>query len=599
MNEEPPPTAGTAPDMPDAGRVVGGRYRLEALLGRGGMATVWRARDASLDRPVAVKLLRPEILADPDLALRFRREAHAATVLRHPNVVACLDTGRDGDQPYLVMELVEGEDLASRLRRDGALPQADALRIATDVARGLAVAHARGVVHRDVKPGNILLGADGRARVTDFGIARLAAEAEAALPGTTLGSVHYFSPEQARGATTTPASDVYGLGLVLFEMLTGTRAFGGSTPTEIALARVEAPAPSARAVNPAVTPALDAIVRRATAPQPADRYPNAGALAADLEALARPADSTSPTTIVTTGGPAALPGPPSSAASPAGTAARRTEAAHRRAPAGRDGPGLAVPSLLLVAIVLGVAGAAGAFLLGGGPGLAVESPGGVAEIDPTDPPPGTPAAEEPATSAPEDPATGGPATDLPTPRTGADGTADLCEAAGSDTCSLGAAVYAPSRFAPAVQFAVADGWSTFLHQPGIVVLARDEGYLALVGEIGEIYDEGEPREPPSSARRVVRAFEDNDDLDVLGGGRTEVGGRRATVLDVVPTGDERVPVLGVGESVYYAEVETVTRLLVLQEKGRPFVVILEGANGHDLGALLDHAEPVLGTLTFR
>ena len=146
----------------------------------------------------------PEAARDADLASRFRREALAATVLRHPNIVACLDTGTDGDQPYLVMDLVDGEDLAARLKRGGRLPPSVAARIGLDVARALGVAHVRGIVHRDVKPGNILLAADGRAMVTDFGIARLAADAEAVQPGTTLGSVHYFSPEQARGATTTP-----------------------------------------------------------------------------------------------------------------------------------------------------------------------------------------------------------------------------------------------------------------------------------------------------------------------------------------------------------------------------------------------------------
>src|SRR5262249_55160811 len=162
-----------------------------------------------------LKILRPDIGADRDLADRFRREALAATVLRHRNIEACIDTGTSDLGPYLVMELVEGEDLAARLRRDGLLPSQEVARIGLDVARGLGAAHLRGIVHRDVKPGNILLARDGRAMITDFGIARLAMDAEATLPGTTLGSVQYFSPEQAQGATTSPASDVYGLGLVL------------------------------------------------------------------------------------------------------------------------------------------------------------------------------------------------------------------------------------------------------------------------------------------------------------------------------------------------------------------------------------------------
>src|SRR5262245_11313526 len=151
--------------MAEPGDLFAGRFRLDELIGRGGMATVFRAWDTQLDRPVAVKLLRPEILADPDLALRFRREAQAAAVLHHPNVVGYLGAGSAEGQPYLVMDLVEGDDLATRIRRHAPLPAAAAIRIAADVANGLAIAHLRGIVHRDVKPGNILVDADGRARI--------------------------------------------------------------------------------------------------------------------------------------------------------------------------------------------------------------------------------------------------------------------------------------------------------------------------------------------------------------------------------------------------------------------------------------------------
>ncbi len=248
------------------------------------MATIYRAEDTQLHRSVALKLLRPEISADRDLADRFRREALAATVLRHRNIVGCLDTGSDPAGPFMVMEMIEGEDLAARLRRDGPMLPADVARIGLDVARGLGVAHIRGIVHRDVKPSNILLARDGRAMITDFGIARLAADAEATLPGTTLGSVQYFSPEQAQGASTTPASDVYGLGLVMYEALTGRRPWSGDTPSEIALARVGARAPSPRDARADVPLALDAVVTKALAADPLDRYPSGTALASRTRA---------------------------------------------------------------------------------------------------------------------------------------------------------------------------------------------------------------------------------------------------------------------------------------------------------------------------
>ena len=259
------------------------------------MATIHRALDIRFDRPVAVKLLRREVIADADIAMRFRREALAATVLRHPNIVACLETGTDDGQPYLVMELIEGEDLTARLRRGGRLAAGEVARIGLDVARALGVAHVRGIVHRDVKPGNILLARDGRAMVTDFGIARLAADAEGAVPGTTLGSVHYFSPEQARGATTTPASDTYSLGLVLFESLTGRRAWSGDTTAQLAAVRIDAEPPSPRSVRPDVPAALDAIVVRALDPDPARRYPNGNAMADALEPFVARPDPASPT----------------------------------------------------------------------------------------------------------------------------------------------------------------------------------------------------------------------------------------------------------------------------------------------------------------
>jgi beta-lactam-binding protein with PASTA domain/tRNA A-37 threonylcarbamoyl transferase component Bud32 len=267
------------------GDVLGGRYRLVELLGQGGMATIFRATDAQLGREVAVKVLHPQYGRDPDFVARFRQEAQAAASLSHPNIVAVYDFGTDADGPYIVMELVDGEDVATLLARNGPLPPRQAARLAAEVAHALAAAHARGIVHRDVKPGNILVSSDGRVKVADFGIARAWADARLTLPGVTLGSVHYFSPEQALGEQATEASDIYSLGVVLYELLTGRRPWEGDTPASVAMARVSAPPPLVSAVRPNVPPALEAIDRTALSPDPAARFPNAGAMAAALEAF--------------------------------------------------------------------------------------------------------------------------------------------------------------------------------------------------------------------------------------------------------------------------------------------------------------------------
>ncbi|MBA2314572.1 MAG: serine/threonine protein kinase, partial [Chloroflexi bacterium] len=269
--------------MAEIGNVLGGRYRLIELLGQGGMATIYRARDSQLERDVAVKLLRPEYGRDPDFLSRFRQEAQNAASLNHPNIVQVYDYGQDPAGPFIVMELVDGEDLASVIRRTGPMPPAQAARIAAAAARALEVAHRRGIVHRDVKPGNVMVDRDGRIEVADFGIARAVAEAQMTLPGTTIGSVHYFSPEQARGESTTFPSDVYSLGIVLWEMLTGRRPWEGDSAAAVAMARLSGPPPSPSRVRPGVPPGLEAILQRAMAPDPADRYPSGAGLAEALE----------------------------------------------------------------------------------------------------------------------------------------------------------------------------------------------------------------------------------------------------------------------------------------------------------------------------
>ncbi len=271
--------------MAEIGSVLGGRYRLVELLGQGGMATIYRATDAQLGRDVAVKILRPEYGRDPDFVSRFRMEAQSVASLSSPNVVAVHDFGMDPVGPFIVMDYVDGEDLATLLRRTGPLQPRQSARIAVEVARALAAAHARGIIHRDIKPGNILLAQDGRVQVADFGIARAIADAQMTLPGTTLGSVQYMSPEQARGEPATERSDLYSLGIVLFEMLTGRRPFEGDSAASIAMARLTPPVPLPSQHRRSIPPTLEAICRRAMAIDAAERFPSANAMADALESV--------------------------------------------------------------------------------------------------------------------------------------------------------------------------------------------------------------------------------------------------------------------------------------------------------------------------
>ncbi len=312
--------------MTEIGSVLGGRYRLVELLGQGGMATIYRARDAQLDRDVAVKLLRPEFGRDPDFLARFRDEAKAAASLSHPNIVAVFDFGEEQSDPYIVMELIDGQDLSSILRENGPLPPRQAARVSAEVAKALQAAHVRGIVHRDVKPSNILVGRDGRVKVADFGIARALDDAQVTLPGVTMGSVHYFSPEQARGEPATQASDIYSLGIVLYESLTGQRPFSGDGAAAVALARLTTTPPLPSAIRSGVPAPLDQIVQRAMALDPAARYASAASMASALEGWL--ADPATPGTAAVAGaaGAAAVrrlaPPPPSPAPRPAPTPSR-------------------------------------------------------------------------------------------------------------------------------------------------------------------------------------------------------------------------------------------------------------------------------------
>src|SRR5829696_4257001 len=263
------------------GQVLAGRYALGALLGAGGMGQVYRARDRVLERTVAVKVLSPAATDDRELVARFGREARAPAALHDPNIVAVFDSGADGDLQYLVMEYVEGQSLAGLLRREGRLGPRRVAEVGRQVCQALAAAHAAGLVHRDITPGNLLVDPAGLVKVADFGIAKLAA-ATTMTGDEVLGTAAYLSPEQAQGRPVDGRSDLYSLGCVLYALLTGAPPFAGDSPVAVAARHVtEQPTPPSHR-NPRVGPALEAVVLTALAKEPADRYQSAAAMAQDL-----------------------------------------------------------------------------------------------------------------------------------------------------------------------------------------------------------------------------------------------------------------------------------------------------------------------------
>jgi eukaryotic-like serine/threonine-protein kinase len=260
-------------------RVLTGRYLLEERVASGGMASVWRAHDEVLARTVAVKLLHDHLAADADFRERFRREAVAAAKLTHPSVVSLYDTGRDGDNVYLVMEFIDGSTLKDVIRDAAPLDIAQAAAIGEQVGRALDYAHSRGLVHRDVKPANILIGTDGAVKVADFGIAKADQADDLTRTGMVLGTAAYVAPEQIRGEPVDGKADQYSLAIVVYEALTGQQPFRAETPVATAAQRLERDPLPVRSLRAAAPRALDAVLMRALARDPRDRFPTTGAFA--------------------------------------------------------------------------------------------------------------------------------------------------------------------------------------------------------------------------------------------------------------------------------------------------------------------------------
>jgi eukaryotic-like serine/threonine-protein kinase len=342
----------------EADVLLGGRYRLARRMAIGGMGQVWEAEDTVLHRTVAIKILSDALSSDGTSAERFRREAQAAAGLSHPNVAGVFDYGEDDGTQFIVMELVAGETLAERIRREGRLDPGDAARIAGEIAAALEVAHEAGIVHRDIKPGNVMLTEQGQVKVLDFGIAAASGH-DLTATGITIGTAAYLSPEQAAGDRATRASDVYSLGVVLYEMLAGRPPFTGESPVAVAAAHVSQEAPSLAEQVPDVPHYLALACERALAKDPARRPRSAGEfrrmLAIDQATVEAPAVlSPEGHGISPEEATAVLPAPDATAVLSAADPLRGEEQTGRSAPARRDAPHRNRTVLVLAAILAGV-----------------------------------------------------------------------------------------------------------------------------------------------------------------------------------------------------------------------------------------------------
>lgn len=263
-------------------KILSERYEIIEKIGVGGMAIVYKAKDILLNRIVTIKVLREQFASDDDFVRRFRREAQSAASLSHPNIVSIYDVGKDGDTEYIVMEYVEGQNLKELIREYAPLSSEQSINLALQIARAIRHAHEHNIIHRDIKPHNILVTADGRAKVTDFGIARAVSAATVTHTGDIIGSVHYLSPEQAKGVQTNEQSDLYSLGIILYELLTGKVPYDGETPIAIALKHLqENPVPPS-SLNPRISQELENVILKAIAKSPERRYQTASELIQDL-----------------------------------------------------------------------------------------------------------------------------------------------------------------------------------------------------------------------------------------------------------------------------------------------------------------------------
>jgi len=265
------------PAVDHAGRLLAGRYRLTERIDRGGTAEVWRARDERLDRDVAVKVLGPE--AEPAFRERFTMEARRAAAVSHPHIVTVFDEGQDGNDAFIVMEEVRGRSLRDIVAERGALPAAEVATLIRQLAGALDATHEAGLVHLDVKPANVIVDGSGNAKLTDFGIARAARDSE---ERELVGTARYIAPERVEGKTVTPRTDVYGLALVAYELLTGQPAFVGAENEDLLRDRLERGAPHIRSANPGLSETADAVIARGLARDPLRRYPTAGTFATAL-----------------------------------------------------------------------------------------------------------------------------------------------------------------------------------------------------------------------------------------------------------------------------------------------------------------------------